>query len=329
MSKISKRRNFFKLLPLCALGALVWAGNVAAQAYPNRTIRLVVPFTAGSATDIIARAVGDAMSTSMGQPVVIDNRPGAGGSIGANMVAKAPADGYTLLVHSAGHAVNPAIYAKLPFDTVADFAGITPLATLPNVVVTSPSKGYKSMKDIVAAGKARPGALNYGSAGAGSATHMNAEKFRAVAGYDAVHVPYKGTPEALTETVAGRLDYFFAPIVSALPLIRDGKLQALAVGSARRSELLPDAPTTVEAGYKGSDFNFWIGMMAPAGTPKDVIEKLNAEAIKAAESTVTKARLYALGASPFTMKPAEFDAYIKAEIASAQQITKAAGIKPQ
>lgn len=323
---MSQRRNFIKLLPLCAL---VFAGSVAAQAYPNRSIRLVVPFTAGSATDIIARAVGDAMSTSMGQPVVIDNRPGAGGSIGANMVAKAPADGYTLLVHSAGHAVNPAIYAKLPFDTVADFAGVTPLATLPNVVVTAPAKGYKTMKDIVAAAKAKPGALNYGSAGSGSATHINAEKFRAVAGYDAVHVPYKGTPEALTETVAGRLDYFFAPIVSALPLIRDGKLQALAVGSARRSELLPEVPTTVEAGYKGSDFNFWIGMMAPAGTPKEVIEKLNAEAVKAAESTLTRARFYALGASSFTMKPAAFDAYIKQEIADAAKIAKAAGIKPQ
>jgi tripartite-type tricarboxylate transporter receptor subunit TctC len=321
-----RRRNFIKFLPLCAL---VFAGSVAAQAFPNRSIRLVVPFTAGSATDIIARAVGDAMSTSMGQPVVIDNRPGAGGSIGANMVAKAPADGYTLLVHSAGHAVNPAIYAKLPFDTVADFAGITPLATLPNVVVTSPSKGYKSMKDIVSAGKARPGALNYGSAGSGSATHINAEKFRAVAGYEAVHVPYKGTPEALTETVAGRLDYFFAPIVSALPLIRDGKLQALAVGSARRSELLPDVPTTVEAGYKGSDFNFWIGMMAPAGTPREVIDRLNLEAVKAAESTLTKARFYALGASSFTMKPAAFDAFIRQEIADAARIAKAAGIKPQ
>jgi len=320
------RRILIKFLPLLALAC---TGAAHAQAYPNRAIRFVVPFTAGSATDIIARAVGDAMSATLGQPVVIDNRPGAGGSIGANMVAKAPADGYTLLVHSAGHAVNPAIYAKLPFDTVADFTGITPLATLPNVVVVAPSKGYNSMKDIVAAAKARPGALNFGSAGSGSATHINAEKFRAVAGYEAVHVPYKGTPEALTETVAGRLDYFFAPIVSALPLVRDGKLKALAVGSARRSELLPDVPTTVEAGYKGSDFNFWIGLIAPAGTPREIIDKLHDAAVKAAESTQTRARLYALGASPFTMKPAEFDAYIKQEIADAARITKAAGIKPQ
>jgi len=324
--------NSFKRISLRALAAVATlglAGAAQAQGYPNRPIKFVVPFTAGSATDIIARTVGDAMSVSMGQPVIIDNRPGAGGSIGANMVAKAPADGYTLLVHSAGHAVNPAIYAKLPFDTLTDFAGITPLATLPNVVVVAPSKGYKSMKDIVAAGRAHPGALNFGSAGAGSATHINAEKFRAVAGYEAVHVPYKGTPEALTETVAGRLDYFFAPIVSALPLVRDGKLRALAVGSAKRSELLPDVPTTVEAGYKGSDFNFWIGLIAPAGTPKDVIDKLHDEAVKAVESTQTRARFFTLGASSFTMKPAEFDAYIKQQVADSAKIAKAAGINPQ
>jgi tripartite-type tricarboxylate transporter receptor subunit TctC len=322
---VSKIFRFIGFM-LAALGA---AGTVQAQGYPNRAIRLVVPFTAGSATDIIARAVADAMSQSMGQSVVIDNRPGAGGSIGANMVAKSPPDGYTLLVHSAGHAVNPAIYAKLPFDTVNDFAGITPLATLPNVVVTAPSKSYRSMKDIVAAAKAHPGTLNFGSAGAGSATHFNAEKFRAVAGYDAVHIPFKGTPEALTETVGGQLDYFFAPIVSALPLIRDGKLRALAVGSARRSELLPDVPTTVEAGYKGSDFNFWIGLLAPAGTPREIIERLHAEAVKAVESTTTRARFYTLGASPFVMQPAQFDAYIKEQVAESLKIAKAAGIKPQ
>lgn len=326
-----QRRSIFKLIPLALASACALAVSTAAQAqaFPNRPIRFVVPFTAGSATDIVARAVGDGMTATLGQPVVIDNRPGAGGSIGANMVAKAPADGYTLLVHSAGHAVNPAIYAKLPFDTLTDFAGITPLATLPNVVVVAPSKGYNAMKDIVAAAKAKPGSLNFGSAGAGSATHINAEKFRAVAGYDAVHVPYKGTPEAITETIAGRLDYFFAPIVSALPMIRDGKLKALAVGSAKRSELLPNVPTTVEAGYPGSDFNFWVGMLAPAGTPKDVLDKLHDAAVKAAESTTTKARLYALGASPFVMKPAEFDAYIKQEVLDAAKITKAAGIKPQ
>jgi len=326
-----QRRTLLKLLSLaCAsASAVVFSGPASAQAFPNRPLRFVVPFTAGSATDIVARAVGDGMTATLGQPVIIDNRPGAGGSIGANMVAKAPADGYTLLVHSAGHAVNPAIYAKLPFDTLTDFAGVTPLATLPNVVVVAPSKGYNSMKDIVAAARAKPGTLNFGSAGSGSATHINAEKFRAVAGYDAVHVPYKGTPEAITETIAGRLDYFFAPIVSALPMIRDGKLKALAVGSAKRSELLPNVPTTVEAGYPGSDFNFWVGMMAPVGTPKDVMDKLHEAAVKAAESTTTRARLYALGASPFVMKPAEFDAYIKQEVLEAAKIAKAAGIKPQ
>ena len=232
-----------KLRRVCFIIAGIAAGILAShamgQAWPAKPIHLVVAFTAGSATDIIARAVGDTLSKSLGQPVVIDNRPGAGGTIAAASVAKADPDGYTFLIHSAGHAVNPAIYPNLPYDTAKDFSGVSPLANLPNVLVVPPGR-YKNVQEIVSAARANPGKLNFGSAGNGSATHMNAEKFRASAGFDALHIPFKGTPEALSETMSGRLDFFFAPIVSALQLIREGKLTALAVGTPKRVALLPE-----------------------------------------------------------------------------------------
>jgi tripartite-type tricarboxylate transporter receptor subunit TctC len=298
-----------------------------AQAWPSKPVRIIVPFTPGSGTDIIARSVGEKLSAALGQPFIIENKPGAGGTIGASQVAKSPADGYTLLVHSAGHAANAAIYPNLNYDTVNDFAGISLLATLPNVMVTPPDGRYKNVRDVIAAAKAKPGKLNYGSAGAGSATHMNAEKFRASAQFDAVHVPYKGTPEALTETMAGRIDFFFAPLVSALPLIKDNRLTALAVGSAKRSSLLPDVPTTVEAGVPNSEFNFWIGMLAPANTPKDVIARLNQEVQKVLQLPEVRERFVSLGAEPQPTSAAQFDAFIKSEVATLGAIVKTAGIK--
>jgi tripartite-type tricarboxylate transporter receptor subunit TctC len=204
----------------------------------TQPIKLVVPFTAGSGTDIVARLVAEKLGPALGTSVIVDNKPGAGGTLGAALTAKAPADGYTLLVHSAGHLVNPWIYKGLSYDTLKDFTGITPMASLPNVLVTAPSH-FADVKDLVAKAKAKPGGLNYGSAGNGSATHMNAEVFRLAAGLDAQHVPFRGTPEAMTEVMAGRVDWFFAPMVSALPLIQSGKLQALAVGTGKRSSALP------------------------------------------------------------------------------------------
>jgi tripartite-type tricarboxylate transporter receptor subunit TctC len=322
---------------LCALawipvftGMTIAAGMTSAFAqYPDKTIHFIVPFTAGSGTDIVARTVAEPMSRAMGQPIVIENRPGAGGTLGAAQVAKGTPDGYTLLVHSAGHVANAAIYPSLPYDTLKDFTGITPLASLPNVLIVSPSKGYKSVQDLVAKAKVAPGTLNYGSAGNGSATHMNAEIFRQSAGFDAQHIPFKGTPEAMTETSAGRLDYFFAPLSSALPLIKDGRLQALAIGTARRSPLLPDVPTTLEAGYAKSDYVFWVALLAPAGTPKAVIDRLNAEALKALASPEVKEKLTLLGAEPMPMSPAAFDAFLKEETARMAQVVKDAGIKVQ
>src|SRR6185503_4145955 len=309
--------------------ALIAATSAAAGEYPERPVHFLVPFTAGSGTDIIGRTLGQALSAGLGQPIIVENRPGAGGTVGAGQVARSAPDGYTLLVHSAGHVANPAIYTSLPYDTVKDFACVTPLASLPNVLVVPPQRGWKTVKDLVDKAQANPGSLNYGSAGIGSATHMNAEIFRDAAKFDAVHVPYKGTPEAMTETATGRIDFFFAPLSSALPLIKDGRLQALAVGTAQRSPLLPDVPTTVEAGYPHSDYIFWVALLAPAATPKALVDKLNADVVKALGTPAVKERLEFLGAEPMPMAPAACDAFLKSEVARMAGVVKSAGVKAQ
>jgi tripartite-type tricarboxylate transporter receptor subunit TctC len=315
------------LLSIVALFAPLAA--FAQANWPDKPIRIIVPFTAGSGTDIIARTLAEPMSRSLGQPIVIENRPGAGGTLGASQVAKSAPDGYTLLVHSAGHVANASIYPQIPYDTLKDFAGVTTLASLPNVLIVAPSKGFKTVGDLVQKARANPGVLNYGSAGNGSATHMNAEIFRLSAKFDAQHVPYKGTPEAMTETATGRIDFFFAPMSSALPQIKDGRLQALAVGTAQRSPLLPDVPTTLEAGFPHSDYVFWVAMLAPAATPRPIIERLNAEVLKALASPEIKEKLAVLGAEPMPMAPAAFDAFLKTETARMAQVVKSAGIQVQ
>jgi len=315
-----------RLLAVALLAAAV--APLHAQTYPSKPVKVVVPFTPGSATDIIARALGERLQASLGQPIIVENRPGAGGTIGAALVAQSPPDGYTLLVQSSGHTVNPHIYASLGYDTLKDFASVTPLVTLPNVLIVSPAKGYKTVGDLVAAAKAKPGALNYASAGTGSATHMNSEKFRAAAGIVAVHVPMKGTPEAITETIAGRVDWFFAPLISAGPMIKDGKAVALAVGTSRRAANLPDVPTTVEAGVPNSDYTFWIALFAPAKTPREIVDKLHDEVVKVMASPEMKERLATLGAEAWTMGSAPFDDYVKQELSANASIVSAAGIKP-
>ena len=308
--------------------ASAFALAVHAQPYPSKPVKLVVPFTPGSATDIIARALAERLQPALGQPIVVENRPGAGGTIGALVVAQSPADGYTLLVQSSAHTVNPHIYSSLGYDTLRDFASVTPLVTLPNVLIVSPAKGYKSVADVVAAAKASPGALNYASAGTGSATHMNAEKFRSAAGITAVHVPMKGTPEAITETIAGRVDWFFAPLVSAGPMIKDGRAVALAVGTSRRAANLPDVPTTVEAGVPGSDYTFWVALFAPAKMPRELVDRLQQEVARAMASPEMRERLAQLGAEAWTMPSAAFDDYVKQELAANAAIVSGAGIKP-
>lgn len=320
-------RAVWKLVLVAA--SVACAGTAMAQSFPSKPIRVIVPFTAGSTTDIIARAVSDRLAASLGQPVVIDNKPGAGGTLGAAAVAKADPDGHTILIHSSSHTVNPAMYEKLSFDTARDFAGVTPLAVLPNVLVVSPAKGYNSLQDLLKLAKSRPGVLNYGSAGAGSATHLSAEKFRVGAGIDAVHVPFKGSPDAINEVIGGRIDYYFAPVAPVIQLINKRKLQALAVSSAKRSSVLPSVPTTIEAGVPGSDYNFWIGMLVPAKTPRVVIERLHKETLAALASADVKERLANLGAEPMTMTPEQFDAHVGKELAANKTLVKQANIRLQ
>jgi tripartite-type tricarboxylate transporter receptor subunit TctC len=260
---------------------------------------------------------------------VVDNRPGAGGTMGQVLVAKAEPDGYTILVHSSSQTVTPSTYVNLPFDTLRDFSGITMLANIPNVLVIAPAKGIKSVAELVALARAKPGSLNYASAGTGSATHLNAERFGLGAGIKAVHIPYKGTPEAITDLVAGRVDYYFCPVVNALPLVKDGKLRALAVGSSRRSSGLPEVPTTEEAGVPNSAYNFWVGMFVPSKTSRDIVARLHAETVKALQSPELKDRYAKLGAETQIFTPEQFDAYLRDEVAANAVLVKAAGIKIQ
>jgi tripartite-type tricarboxylate transporter receptor subunit TctC len=307
----------------------VWTAVALGQGYPNKPVKIIVPFTAGSATDILARTLGQKLGEAWGQPVIIENRPGAGGTIGAGVVAHSPPDGYTLMVHSAAQAVNPAIYPNLPYDTVKDFVEVATLGGQPNVLVVAPASGYKTVADLIADAKKKPGALNFASAGTGSGTHINGEKFKLAAGIDVVHIPYKGTPEALTDTMTGRVTYFFSPISSALPNIKEGKLVALGVSTAKRSSALPNVPTVAESGLPGFDYNLWIGMYAPAGTPQDIVDKINADVAKMLASPEVKERMAALGAQPMVMSPADFRKFMRTEIDDSAKVVKAAGIKAQ
>jgi tripartite-type tricarboxylate transporter receptor subunit TctC len=323
---ISLRSRFAAAFSAILLGL---QGAAWAQAWPSKPVRAIVPFTPGSATDIMARTVAERLTAQLGQTVLVENRPGAGGTIGAGQVAKADADGYTVLIHSSSYTVTPSTYPNTPYDTLRDLTGITPLGLLPNVLVIAPSKGIKSVKELVATAKAKPGALNAASIGIGSATHLNAERFRLGAGIDVVNVPFKGTPEALTEVMTGRVDYYFCPVNAALPMLKEGKLLGLAVGSAKRSIALPDLPTTLEAGIPNSDYNFWVGMFVPAKTPRDVIQRLYQETSKALHAPDVREKLTRLGAEPMDYAPDAFNTYIRNEIAANAALVKAAGIKAQ
>jgi tripartite-type tricarboxylate transporter receptor subunit TctC len=325
-SSALSRRQLLQWTP--AVAASLSLPSVAQTEWPrDKTITFIVPFTAGSGTDVIARTIAEKLAPALGTQIVIDNRTGAGGTVGAALVAKAPSDGYTMLIHSSGHVVNPALYPKLSYDTLKDFDGVSTLASLPNVLVVSPSKGYKDVADLVAKAKAQPGACNYASAGNGSATHMNAEKFRVATGVQAQHVPYRGTPEALTETSTGRIDWFFAPLVSALPLIQSGRLQALAVSTPTRSPLLPNVPSIAEAGFANAAYTFWVGLFVTAKTPKPIVQKLHAALMTVLALPDVKERLEKLGASAMPMQQEAFEKYLDTETLSAAQLVKAAGIR--
>jgi len=315
--------------PLLGLFLVVFASVAFAQGYPSKPVRVVVAFTPGSSTDIIGRAVAAKLSEIWGQPVVVENRAGAGGSVGSAAVLREPADGYTLLANSSAHVANPSIYAKLPYDTLKDFSNLTPLAGGPNVLIVSPQAGWKNLGDFLAAAKAKPGGLNFSSAGIGSGTHFNLEKLKLMAGIDVTHVPYKGTPEAIGDTIAGRVCCYWAPINAALPHVGGGKALALAVSSAQRSSLLPNVPTVAESGVPGFDYTLWVGLWGQAAMPAELVNKINADVRKALNSPDLKERLTKLGTLPMDMSPQQFSEFVRKEIDDTAKVMKAAGIKPQ
>lgn len=322
---IHNRRRFLTLTA-AALATPALPRLAKADVWPkDKTIRAIVPFTAGSTIDILGRIVLDPLARQLGQTIIVENRGGAGGSIGSAQVAKADPDGYTLLINAAAHSGAPAAYPNLPYDASKDFAAIACFGSVPNVLLVAPSKGYKNLQDFVA--KARAGNLTFSSAGVGSATHWAAERFRASAGFKATHVPFRGGPEQLTEVMSGRVDFCLIGTSSGLPFVRNGQLQALAVSSVKRSPALPDIPTTLEASYKDSDFNYWNGMLAPAKTPRPIIDRLHAEVTKALALPDVQAKLISQGVEPAPLSPTEMDAMIKREIDLNIKIAKAAGLK--
>jgi tripartite-type tricarboxylate transporter receptor subunit TctC len=296
-----------------------------AQDWPAKPVRFIVPYPPGGGTDVIARIVQHRLSEALGQTIVIENRGGAGGTIGTAAVAKAEPDGYAILVQASAHSAAPAAYPNISYDPARDFAAVIPFGTLPNVTVVAPAKGIKTLQELVA--KAKGGTFTYASAGVGSATHWAAERLRVSAGFKAVHVPFKGGPEALTEVMTGRVDFTCMGMSSALPLIRDGKLLPLAVSTPKRSPTLPNVPTTLEAGLKDSDYTFWMGLFVPAKTPRAVVERLYQETEKALRLPAVMAKLAQQGIEPMPMTSAEFDALIKKEIATNIALAKAAGLK--
>jgi tripartite-type tricarboxylate transporter receptor subunit TctC len=313
------------------LAALLACGVPAAhaQSWPTKPVRVVISFTPGSSTDIVGRIVLQKLNELWGQPVVPENRAGAGGSIGSAAVAKAPPDGYTLLINSNAHCVNPAIYASLPYDTLKDFTDIAPLAIQPNVFVVTADSPYKTLMDFVNAAKAKPGSLNIGHAGVGSGTHLNTEKFLDAAKIKVTEVPFKGTPEVIAAMLSGDVQAYWAPISAGMSLVKGGKLRPLAVSTAKRNAQLPNVPTTGEAGIKGADSPLWFGLWGPAGMPTDLVAKINADVRKALADTAVKERLTATGNDTMDMSPQQFDKLVRTEMDEYARVLKAAGIKPQ
>ena len=322
---MTTRRRFLNLAA-SALAVPALPRLARAQAWPaKQPIRAMIPFSAGSTLDIVGRIVLEPLSTQLGQTIVVENRGGAGGTIGTAAVAKAEPDGYTVLINASAHSAAPAAYPNAAYDPARDFSAVIPFGTVPNVAVIAPAKGIKSLQELVAAAKA--GSFTYASAGVGSATHWAAERLRVSAGFAATHVPFRGGPEALTEVVTGRVDFTCMGMAAALAFIRDGKLIPLAVSSAKRSSALPDVPTTLELGFADSDYNYWMGLFVPANTPRPVIDRLYQETAKALQAQAVVEKFKPQGIEPMPMSSADFDALIKKEIAANIALVKAAGLK--
>jgi tripartite-type tricarboxylate transporter receptor subunit TctC len=313
---------------LIALGVAL-ASPLQAADFPTKPVRFIVAFPPGSATDIVGRLYTQKWTEMWGHQVIADNRPGAGGTIAAAIAARATPDGYTLLMHSSGHTVNPALYSKLPFDTLKDFVDIGPLAQQPNVLVTHPSTPFHTVQDVLKAAMAKPGALNFASAGVGAGTHLNLEKFKLMAKVNMTHVPYKGSAEALGDLVGGRVEFYFAPVSTMQAQLQAGKIRAIAVSTIKRSSVLPNVPTIAESGVPGFDFSLWFGVWAPTGVPQPVIQRISSSIRAAGNDAVLKGRLGSLGNETMDMTPAQFSKFVREEIASGATLLQAAGIKPQ
>ena len=319
-------RRARRALPVVAALALI-APQAHGQAYPTKPIHLVIPFTAGGAVDTVGRTLGERLSAQLGQPVIVDNKPGASANIGADYVAKAPADGYTLLVGANGLATNVSLFAKLSFSPTKDLTPVALLGNAPLVLVTAADSPLKSLAQLIAAGKADPNALTYASAGNGSSGHLAGALLTSVGKFQALHVPYKGGAPALIDLIAGRVSFMLLNPLEVLPQVKSGKLRALAVSGAKRTPLLPDVPTVAEAGLPGFEAGVWWALMAPAGTPKAVVDKLNAETLKALADPTARERLESLGAVITPSSPAQLEAFLHGEIAKWGQVIKAANIQ--
>lgn len=318
---LTRRRT----LQLTAAAILTTPTVTWAQAWPTRAIHAIVPFTAGGASDIIARTVCDQLSRQLGQPIVVENRPGAGGSIGASAVAKSDPDGYTIMIHSISHTITAAMYSRLPYDANKDFSSVVSLGDMANVLMVSPDSGYKTVRDLVEAARKNPGSISFASSGVGSINQLTAERLKVAGKFDAVHVPYKGAPEALLDLMAGRVNFFFSPYLPAKPFIEDRKLIPLAVAGEKRSASLPSVPTTTEAGYPNTNYPYWNAMFVPAKTPRDIVDKLRTETIKAMDAVKDKLTQY--GTEPMITTSAALDEHVRKQIAINAEVIKIAGIK--
>jgi tripartite-type tricarboxylate transporter receptor subunit TctC len=322
-------RPLFALITVASIIAVCASSASRAQEWPVRQpVRVIVPLTPGSAIDIVGRLVFEQVAKQIGQTVVIENRPGASQTLGTGAVAKADPDGYTILVAGSALAVVPSTMASLTFDVRNDLTAVGSLANVPLVMVVNPAKGYKTLHDFVVAAKAKPGSFTYGSGGRGDATHLAAERFRLAAGFEGLYVPFRGAPEVLTEIMAGRLDFYMSAVAPAMPLISGGKLQALAVASAARGISLPDVPTTTEAGFPNSDYEFWVGAFAPAATPGALVDRLNREIVKALGTSSVRERLNALGGLPTPMTAQAFADQFKREVDMNTRLVNAVGLQP-
>ena len=299
-----------------------------AQTFPTKPIRFVVALSAGSQNDILARMIAPKMSESWRQPVIVENRPGGAGAVAGSILVNAAPDGHTLMFYSDGHAVNAALYAaKLPYDTLRDITRVSMVASFSSVLVVAPSLRVKSVKELIALAKAKPGQLSFGSAGIGGGLHFSGELFKQAAGIDAVHVPFKGVPEPLTETMTGRIQFMFSPVGPTMPFLNEGKLLALAVGSAQRSPLLPDVPTVAEAALPGFAYDLWSGLFAPANTPRQIVNQINQEVTRVMNLPDIKEQLLNQGLVHRKSTPEEFDRFVRAEVAKLNNVIKVAGIK--